>query len=53
MDNNIVAKNRMRCYLDVVLTSDKSAEELDKEIEYWDKRSRELDHWIDPDLPDE
>lgn len=43
----------MRCYLDVVIASGKTIEELDEEYERLKKEAEALDHWIDPDLPDE
>lgn len=41
---------RVRTYFDGIVPSDKTLDEINKEIEYWDKVSEELTEWIDPDL---
>lgn len=45
-----MATGRVRSYFDGFIPSNKPLEEIEKEIEYWNSISEEMDDWVDPDL---
>ena len=47
-----MATCRVRSYYDGGVKTDRTPEEIDKDIEYWDRVTEKLDDWIDPDLAD-
>jgi hypothetical protein len=47
-----MATYRVRSYYDGGVKTDRTLEEIDKDLEYWEKVNEELKDWVDPDLAD-
>lgn len=42
--------HKIRLYYDGDVKTNRSLEEIEKDIQHWDRVSEELNEWIDPDL---
>ena len=45
-----MATHRVRFYYDGGVKTDRTIEEINKDLEHWDEVNKTLNDWVDPDL---